>query len=182
MKEVRILIGNTVLGRQKTWGYPNGAPDELFWIPIYPCTVTGTDNQGQSVNKRFDVLRFGVHHPDGRSPHVVGLADQQHHVIKNWLPNYRVHSAPSQEDGAWQVKDNFLIHDGPDNPTEIYATIGCIEIMGPGGFVHFNDLILSLSGISDSSVQRNSQLDQIARSGKLSITYQKAVRPTLERV
>jgi len=182
MREIRILVGNAVLGRQRTWGYPKGAQNELFWIPIYPCTVAGTDEHGQSVSKRLNVLRFGIHNPDGRSPRVVGLADQQRYIIKNWLPTYRVHSAPSQEDGAWHVKDNFLIHDGPDDPTEIYATIGCIEIMGLQGFVRFNDLIISLSGLSDSSASRNNKLGQIGRSGKLSITYQRATRPALERV
>lgn len=77
---------------------------------------------------------------------MVGLADHQTHIIKAWLPNYRVHSARSQENRAWQVYGNFLIHDGPDNPTELFATIGCVEVMGYRGFVKFNDLIISLSG------------------------------------
>jgi len=182
MKEVRILVGNAIVGRQRTWGFPKGDPNELFWIPIYPCTVTGTNVQGQPVSKTFNVLRFGVHNPDGRFPRVVGLADQQRYIIKDWLPDYKVHSAPSLEDGAWHVKDNFLIHDGPDNPSEIYATIGCIEVMGLQGFVRFNDLILALSGLPASSASRNRQLGQIGRSGKLSITYQRATHPPLERV
>jgi hypothetical protein len=39
-----------------------------------------------------------------------------------------------------------LIHDGPDDATQLFATIGCIEIMGRQGFAKFNDLIISLSG------------------------------------
>jgi len=182
MRNIRINVGSSSVGEQKTWGYPNGSPDKLFWVPVYPCTVTGTLDNGQSVSERFEVLRFGVHNPDGRSPRVVGLAEQQEHIIKAWLPNYSVHSARSQEDGAWQVYNNFLIHDGPDNPFEIFATIGCVEIMGPQGFIRFNDLIIALSGLSGSSSSRSNQLDQIARSGKLSITYEKALRPPLKEV
>jgi len=182
MRDIRIYVGGSVVGQQKTRGYPAGSQSKLFWIPVYPCIVAGHINNGQSISERFNVLRFGVYNPDGRSPRVVGLADQQTHVIKNWLPDYMVHSATSQENGAWQVYDSFLIHDGPDNSSEIFATIGCIEIMGPRGFIRFNDLIIALSGLLGSSSSRNSQLHQIGRSGKLSITYQRAVRPSLKEV
>jgi hypothetical protein len=50
------------------------------------------------------------------------LADYQTHTIKAWLPDYSVHSYPSPEDGAWQVYNNFVIHDGPDKPKQqLYA-------------------------------------------------------------
>jgi hypothetical protein len=101
-------------------------------------------------------------------------------MIKAWIPTYRVHSALSPENGAWQVYDNFLIHDGPDNPTELFATIGCIEVMGNRGFVKFNDLIISLSGPKAAS--RPEQLLEIGRAGRMSITYESATRPSLKKV
>jgi len=111
---------------------------------------------------------------------VVGLADHQTHIIKAWLPNYRVHSARSQENRAWQVYGNFLIHDGPDNPTELFATIGCVEVMGYRGFVKFNDLIISLSGPKATS--RDQQLIEIGRAARMSITYERASRPPLKKM
>jgi hypothetical protein len=110
---------------------------------------------------------------------VVGLAEFQTHVIKAWLPDYRVHSAASPENGAWQVYGNFLIHDGPDNPREIFATIGCIEIMGPQGFIRFNDLVSALSG--PKATNRAQQLIEIGGAGQMSITYAKASRPPLKK-
>jgi hypothetical protein len=47
---------------------------------------------------------------------------------------------------AWQVFGNFLTHDGPDNAPELFASIGYVEVMGPQGFVRFNNLIIALSG------------------------------------
>ncbi len=110
------------------------------------------------------------------------MAGQQTHIIKAWLPHYSVHSARSREKGAWQVYDNFLIHDGPDDPKkEVYASVGCIEICnGPQGFDRFNDFIISLSGSNQPS--RASQLAEIGRSKKMVITYQKAVRPPYTKV
>jgi hypothetical protein len=107
------------------------------------------------------------------------LAKHQTHVIKAWLPHYRVHSALSVENGAWQVYGNFLIHDGPDNPSELFATIGCIEIMGKQGFMKFNDLIVSLSGPTE--VNRPQQLAEIGRAHRISITYEAALRPAVKR-
>ena len=60
----------------------------------------------------------------------------------------------------------------------MFASIGCIEIMGPRGFVKFNDLILSLSGSSAGS--REEQLLEIGSAGQMSITYEEAVRPSLK--
>lgn len=180
MRNVTIEVGGQPTGQQKTWAYPRGQSLGLYTVPVYDCHVQGRDDSGRFVRERFSVLRFGVQSKDGKQASVVGLADLQTHVIKSWVPTYRVHSASSPENGAWQVYGNFLIHDGPDNPTELFATIGCIEIMGPSGFVKFNDLIISLSG--PSSKNREEQLKQIGAARNISITYQKAERPTLKTV
>ena len=180
MRKVKILIGGTPSGEQQTWAYPKGQSLGRYLVPIYKCFVEGMDNAGNAVKVQFDVLRFGVLCNDGKTASVVGLSDYQTHIIKAWIPTYVVHSASSPENGAWQVYGNFLIHDGPDNPTELFATIGCIEIMGTRGFVKFNDLIISLAGTK--SVKRSEQLLEIGRSGFLSITYEKAPRPPLKKV
>ncbi|MFV0624979.1 hypothetical protein ACBY01_13355 [Sphingomonas sp. ac-8] len=139
--------------------------------------MSGTNGAGRRVSTDFEVFRFGVSCKDGRTANVVGLADQQTHVVKAWIPTYRVHSANSPENGGWQVYGNFLIHDGPDNDTELFASIGCIEVMGRRGFVRFNDLLIALSGVNGRN--RDEQLHQIARSRSLIITYDRAARPPL---
>jgi hypothetical protein len=143
-------------------------------------SVEGTDEAGKPVSKDFEVLRFGLHCPKANTaPTVVGLADAQTHVIKAWLPHYRVHSAQSLEVGAWQVYQNFLIHDGPDDTVnEVYATIGCIEICGaPRGFDTFNDFLIGLSG--SKSTRRTGQLAEIGKARNMAIGYLKAKRPTV---
>lgn len=179
MREVKILIGGTSVGEQKTWAYPKGQALGHFLVPVYSCRVDGVDNAGEAVGEQFDVLRFGVQSRDGKTAGVVGLASPQTHVLKAWLPGYRVHSATSQENGAWQVFDNFLIHDGPDNPTELFATIGCIEIMGHRGFVRFNEVLIALSG--SKATTRAQKLIEIGRAGRVSITYDRATRPALKK-
>lgn len=179
MRAVKLTVGGVPVGEHKTWAYPAGQALGVFLVPIYQCRVEGTDDSGKNVKEVFQVLRFGVQSKDGKNASVVGLANAQRHVIKAWLPTYRVHSASSPENGAWQVYDNFLIHDGPDYPTELFATIGCIEIMGPSGFVKFNELIVALSGPLATNLPQ--QLLEIGRAGQLSITYDIAARPKLKR-
>ncbi|PIT53108.1 hypothetical protein BHC44_06495 [Snodgrassella alvi] len=178
VKRVEIFVGASPIGEQKTWAYPNGNELGNFLVPVYECIVLGSDGEGNRVQESFEVLRFGVQCKDGKTPRVVSISEQQTHKIKAWIPTYSVHSA-SNEDGAWQVYNNFLIHDGLDNSTEIFATIGCIEIMEPLGFNRFNNLLISLAG--SKATYRHRQLAEIGSKGEIYITYTKAVRPPLKR-
>ena len=178
IKEVKIIVSAEITGRGKTWNYPY-KDDNLYEIPTYKLYLIGTIGN-QRVVFTYNVFLFGVTRKTPTSPpYVCGLADKQRHIIKQWILTYKVHSAASNEIGAWQVYGNFLIHDGPDNPLqETYATVGCIEICGgPQGFDKFNDDIIILSGIQGGT--RSEQLTRIGKSGKLVIEYEKADRPPL---
>jgi hypothetical protein len=98
-------------------------------------------------------------------------------VIKAWVGSYRAHSARSNENGAWQVYDDFQIHDSSDHAGEVFMMVGCIEIIGFQGFVKFNDLIIKPAGPQAGSRER--QLLEIGRSACLSITYEAASCPPL---
>ena len=182
MRTVQMTVGSKPIGKAKTWAYPDGKFLGVYSIPTYELTVSGTNAGGRKVQQTFEVLRFGIHFKIGfGAPQIVGLADKQTHVIDAWLPDYNVHSARSVEMGAWHVYKSFLIHDGPDDPnTEIYATIGCIEICnGLRGFDQFNDFLISLSG--PTARDRANQLLEIGRARKMSISYVRATRPALTR-
>lgn len=179
VRKVYMVVGGVPIGEATTWAYPNGSSLGNFLIPTYRLTVAGSDNTGQSVSQSFEVFRFGVQCKDGKTANVVGLSDRQTHKIKSWTPTYRVHSARSPENGGWQVYDNFLIHDGPDNQSEVFASIGCVEIMGPQGFVKFNDLLISLSG--PAATDRDEQIVEIGAARNLSITYERSARPPLKK-
>ena len=179
IRKIQMNVGSTPIGKAITWSYPSD-DGNIYVIPTYKLTVSGTNDAGLPESKDYEVFRFGVQRKDSSSSaRVVGLADLQTHTIKKWIPSYEVHSASSPEKGAWQVYDDFLIHDGPDSPmTELYASIGCVEICyGPSGFILFNDFIISLSGSTKKT--RDEKLKEIGSSGKMTITYQKATRPPL---
>lgn len=181
MRRVKMVVWSKPIGEALTWAYPDGDPSMHYIIPTYELDVSGMDGAGRSVHQTFEVLRFGLQFKKGYdAPQVVGLADHQTHDIKTWIPSYSVHSARSLERGAWQVYDNFLIHDGPDSPkSEVYATIGCIEVCrGPRGFDMFNDFLIQLSG--PKSRDRASQLQEIGRARNMHITYMKASRPAIK--
>jgi len=179
MRKIKMIVGNKKIGKALTWAYPNGQSQGVYSIPTYALTVSGILDSGTKIKKDFEIIRFGIQGKTSKSARVVGLADAQKHKIKAWLPNYTVHSAPSIEQGAWQVYGNFLIHDGPDNPKrEVYASIGCLEICnGPKGFDKFNDFVISLSG--STQLTRKSKLKEIGKSRTITIEYKKATRPPL---
>ncbi|MBI3560820.1 MAG: hypothetical protein HY080_03795, partial [Gammaproteobacteria bacterium] len=127
IRKIGLLVGNKPVGVARTWAYPNGDSRVHFRIPLYHLTVSGLLDNSTPDQRVFDVLRFGVTKEASKTqPHVVGLAELQTHTIQSWQPTYKVHSAATAEIGAWQVYANFLIHDGPDEPTllPVYATIG----------------------------------------------------------
>lgn len=179
LRRIQLTVGSARIGRAKTWSYPLH-DGKHYEIPTYWLQVLGTQRSGTAESKQFEVIRFGVvRKSSGEAAHVVGLADLQWYTIHKWLPSYSVHSARSVEMGAWQVKDDYLIHDGPDDPmNETYATAGCIEICGgPHGFDDFNDYLIRLSGTAKPT--RAERLAEIGNAGIMTITYQAARRPAL---
>ncbi len=180
LRSISLTVGGTPIGQAVTWSYPN-SDGKIYVIPTYALTLEGSDASHQRVTHTFEVLRFGVHRRTTQAkPTVVGLAHRQTHTIKRWIPTYKVHSFRSREDGAWQVHGNYLIHDGPDDPSaQLYATAGCIEVCGgPDGFVAFNKLVVQLAGSNKSDLAR--QLQQVGASGCMSITYLAAVAPPIQ--
>ena len=181
MRAIKLQVGAKPIGSALTWAYPDGGA-ETYRIPTYELIASGKDAKGAESKRSFEVIRFGVQQKGKRGKaRVVGLANHQVHTIKAWLPHYTVHSAASPEKGAWQVYDNFLIHDGPDDPhRQVYASIGCVEICGgPNGFVGFNDYLIGLSGAK--AKDRANQLKEMGAARNIAIEYEKAARPTLQR-
>jgi hypothetical protein len=178
IREIKVTIGGSVIDHGILRSYPVD-DGRNYSIPLYKMTVAGEDSAGNATSKDFRVFRFGVLKKTPRAiPKVVGLAQEQTHVIKKYKPDYQVHSASSPENGAWVVHKTFYIHDGADDPdTERFGTIGCVEVVDPSAFVTFNDFLISISGSTKST--RTKKLSEIAASGKMKVTYVKATRPPL---
>jgi hypothetical protein len=179
IRPIKLKVWDTKVATAVTWSYPD-SDGKYYLIPTYKMTVDGKDDTGTHVTREFEVIRFGPNRHGTKGKVVmVGLQNFQTHTIKLYYAPYTVHSARSEEKGAWKVFGNFLIHDGPDDPmNEFYATAGCIEICGgPRGFDIFNDLLLSLSGSKKKT--RLDKLRELGGSGKMVITYMKAEKPPI---
>src|SRR5215510_321252 len=95
IRQINLTVGNSIVGYGVTWSYKVN-DGTRYSIPIYGLEVKGNDDLGKLQTKSFDVFRFGVSRPTTNSAvSVVGLADEQTHTIKSWIPNYKVHSAVS---------------------------------------------------------------------------------------
>jgi hypothetical protein len=187
LRKIKLTVGETPVRKVRTFAYPI-SDGKTYEIPTYKITVSGKDNSKTPQSKEWECYRFGIYNNDGtasdhsaRGLFVAGMADAQKYIIDKFNPSYSVHSARSTELGAWHVVGGFLIHDGPDDPvSQLYASIGCIEICGkPAGFDQFNNFILSLSGSKKTGV---SGLVEIGNSGILEIEYKKAQRPPLKAI
>lgn len=182
LRKIKLTVGSVPINRARTWSYPN-SDEKIYEIPTYELKVVGTNSSGVQEVKTYEVFRFGVQRKSASSPpSVVGWIDPQSHTIYAWLPHYKVHSDESTEMGAWQIKGDWLIHDGPNdprNPPELYASIGCIEICGgPNGFDRFNDDLIAWSGSTKPT--RGEQLLEIGKAGILEIEYLAAKYPPLK--
>lgn len=180
LRPIRLTVGAMPIGEAYTWSYPHG-DGKIYVIPTYQLTVNGTSKVGTTVKLDFEVLRFGIHRTVANpTPRTVGISSLHTYTIRRWIPTYRVHSASSRENGAWQVHGNFLIHDGPDYPkSQLYATAGCLEVCGgPNGFVLFNKYLVDLSGTK--KIGLNEQLAEVGASGCISITYLPAEYPPVK--
>lgn len=183
IRNIKLTVGNVIKGHGILKSYPVNDL-KSYRMPLYTLTVEGTDDSDKKQSKDFNIFRFGIHKPLKTSPaKVVGLADQQTHIVKKYKHDYRLHSVEgtpyNASDGAWVVWKTFYIHDGADDPqTEAFGTIGCVEVCDPDGFIKLNDFIISLSGSTKTT--KTDKLIEIGASGKMKVTYLRTTRPPLE--
>ena len=178
IREIKLTVGS-VAGAEalmKSYKVDDGKD---YLMPTYKLTASGKDDARNDASKEFTVIRYGIKcETAGGRVYVVGLSDDQTYTINPWIPDY---DPDTHELGAWKVKGNYLVHDGPDNiVTDRFGAVGCIELCGSGQFDVFNDYLISLSGLATSAKPRAEKLLEIGASSKLSIHYLKATPPPLK--
>lgn len=124
----------------------DGAPE--YMVPTYKMKVSGS-----SID--FKVIRFGIKRTNiTPSPKTricdVGLFNKNTYSAV-WIPTYKVHSGPGSIRGAWQLYNNFLLHEGSPDPSDAWGTYGCIEVVGKGEWSRFLNAVKKQSGASIAS-------------------------------
>jgi RHS repeat-associated protein len=174
IRPVTVTITDQIVRTATLVSYPDGARgdrslSQLYEVPTYRVTVSGTDNDGVEQLFEFEALRFGIQEnaAQGIAPRVVGLSRAQTHILR-W------NRITTMDAMAWRVTRGWFIHEGPRDPaTSRFGSIGCIEICGAGQWTAFNDAIRGLAG--------STNLGAIGQSGRLQAVYQAATPPPLVR-
>ena len=157
------------------YGYPNAPVDsktnekKLYKVPLYEVTVSGTLEDGSSVQYKYTAVRFGVEGKKDGSVRVVGKSSEGTFTPTEYIPNYPENVTNEQYKGAIRVDGGFLIHVGQSNPSKNpQGNIGCIAVCQ---FPSFKQTLLTLSGAKDIKTITDNKL--------LQVHYEKADYPPL---
>lgn len=143
LKKITITVTNIEDG----WGIVKSYPtfnQKSYKVPLYICSVEGLSDDNELLIYTFKCIRFGVEYRIDKNigPRIVGLKDKQSYTLK-WVKR-----SDNQKD-VWQVKNNWLIHEGVKFPqTQAAGALGCIEIVGSNEWTRFNKCILELTNSS----------------------------------
>jgi len=180
--------GNTYIAKT----YPKKST--YYIVPVYNLTVSGTNESGKVLSRRWQVLRFmpylNPRRVDKRYklstgdsiPAVVGLVSHRNQKIIVYDPNYEIQNNTSVADddtvkGKFVIEGNFLIHVGPsdlNDDAKIWGSAGCMEVVG---FAEMKQFIYFISGSKEKDMEVG--LTKLASSGKLHLILEQAVKPIL---
>lgn len=194
LRDVVIVVSN-----QKTADvyYAKSYPDpdfdndgrrERYRTPIYKVFLKSRSAVGESVQKDWQALRFMPFWNDPRQPTKAyrskgWVNSGLHHVARKAVPaylkDYKIHNTVSRFDGAIQIKDNFLVHAGPESAMSSnwgWGAAGCIEIIGD--FNEFRMNILEMSGSAQTDIHTGMQ--QLVSAKQLYIQVDMDTAPDLK--
>ncbi|WP_299889201.1 hypothetical protein [uncultured Lacinutrix sp.] len=165
MHKVTITVTNTKIGLAKLTSFPHRPDGIKYQVPLYTVTVKGKDKLGNSVEKNFKAIRFGVKRTKTLNAHMVGLQQAQSYILSwSWIT--------TMKEMAWRVYDGFFVHRGPNNPMAgTFGSIGCIEICGSGEWDRFNNLIKELADCKTAK--------EVSTKRYAKIVYIAAIKPSL---
>jgi RHS repeat-associated protein len=191
LRNVKLTVTNEIVGKARVSGYSHegGRTDDEFEVPLYTMTIEGTDEDGNKQSREFSVIRFGVSQKKtGGAANVVGLANSQSYTIKSWNGKY-LYGEEDITPGAWRITGSWLLHDGADAPLkDAWGAIGCIEVCGrtvgneDDHFTGLNWLIRDWSGAKNATGNAEFKNQLVAKSGALSIHFQRAKVPPLVKL
>ena len=189
LNEVLIIISNEKTGDiYNARSYPDADYDndgklELYKTPVYKVYI-----KNKKIKKEWKALRFMPYWNDPKAPSQKyrsrgwvnsGLSQSiSKKVVTYYNPKYGTQNRPSPFSGAIQIKDNFLIHAGPQNLFEAgWGGAGCVEIIGD--FDKFKEDIRNLSGSNKKN--HHEAILELVKAKKLFVQVDFAVPPDLKK-
>jgi hypothetical protein len=138
-----------------------------YWVPLYVVRVQGGS---EYAALRFGLVNHGEKTPKKERQCDAGLTSERS-VQSRWIGTYSPHSftLPGRK-GAWQIMQDFLIHQGTDG-NSIGGALGCVEICGPQRW----DMFLA-------EIERLAEVpcEEIGKQQLLTINIEAAVAPMAE--
>lgn len=138
-----------------------------YRVPMYVVVVQG--------GSEYWALRFGLVNHGEKAPRKERQCDagltSARSVQPPWIGTYSPHSftLPGRK-GAWQIQQDFLIHQGTDGKS-IGGALGCIEICGPQRWDTFLAEIERLAGVP---------CEEIGKQRLLTVNIEAAAAPMAE--
>lgn len=164
---------------------------QYYDAPVYRMYLRGTDDDGNFVERLFQVIRFMPgYNPDPDFDDtckqyrewpvlsMVGLKDEQ--GINTTYKDYFLHGAPGDaqpDDGAFILNNSFLLHDGPDEGEDGFGAFGCCEVYGNNGMQALKEGIAELSGMEEGSTEE--KIQALCQEKKLYIFIEGTARPEI---
>jgi RHS repeat-associated protein len=178
LRGVTVTVTDKIVGTGTLIGYPADASEDRgqrngqkYELPLYDVIVSGTDENGTTIERHFSAFRYGIKLTDadkkkGRPAQVVGLSQKQSYKLQwTFMPHFG--------ENAWNITGAFYIHRGPDIPKSDWGSNGCIEISGNKGWDNFTNTIHGLTGTNDDSL--------ISKQKLLTVVIQPCIKPPLKK-
>lgn len=162
---------------------------ERYRTPVYKVFLKGKNAAGGAVQIDWRALRFMPFWNDPRRPFAKysdtgwldsGLSYTARKHVPAYLKGYKVHNTYSRFDGAIQIRDNFLVHAGPESTLAQYygwGAAGCVEVIG--NFDEFRENILEMSGSTQTDIHAGMQ--ELVAARHLYVQVDVDVAPDLRR-
>lgn len=138
-----------------------------YRVPLYAVVVQGGS---EYMALRFGLVNLGEKTPRKQRQCDAGLT-RARTVQPAWIGTYSPHSftLPGRK-GAWQLQQNFLIHQGTDG-NSIGGALGCVEICGEQRWDMFLAELEKLAGVP---------CEEIGKQRLLTVNIEAAPAPVAE--
>ena len=172
-RTVNVTVTNESVGKGYLYSYPTAEKKDgktvSYEVPLYKMTVSGTDDEGKTIEKDYEVVRFGVKMTSKGIPYIQGTPE-------GTFDNLKWNAEAIKGKGGWQITGNYFIHLGTNRVFDEPAmgNNGCIAVCTVlnskkgGAFQDMQKLFQQLSGVSDFNEM------------KINLTVQAADKPELK--